>query len=96
MIGLSNKIYNETFKTNIAPSIEKKTWEVRYTELNSFITKNNRLPFSSGVAIEEIILYRWFKVQVQKTKNGELNGEMLNLINEVLKKKVKLSKRNSI
>ncbi len=84
-VGLSNKIYDKTLVslTN-SDAIEKKSWQERYTELTEFLALNNRLPFSSGCPENEIKLYRWYKIQVGKTINGEIEDEKSNLINEVI------------
>lgn len=87
LVGLSNKIYDETFilMTN-SDTIEKKSWEERYSDLTEFIGLNNRLPFSSGCPEEEIKLYRWYKIQAGKTINGEIEDKKSSLMNEVIKK----------
>ena len=84
-VGLLSKTYDKTFvsMTN-SETIEKKSWEERYTELTEFLALNNRLPFSSGCPENEIKLYRWYKIQVGKTKNG-IEEEKSNLINELIK-----------
>lgn len=83
-VGLLSKTYDKTFvsMTN-SETIEKKSWEERYTELTEFLALNNRLPFSSGCPENEIKLYRWYKIQVGK-KNG-FEEEKSNLINELIK-----------
>ncbi len=85
-VGLLSKTYDKTFvsMTN-SETIEKKSWEERYTELSGFLALNNRLPFSSGCPENEIKLYRWYKIQVGKTKNGTIEEEKSNLINEIIK-----------
>lgn len=84
-VGLLSKTYDKTFvsMTN-SETIEKKSWEERYNELTEFLALNNRLPFSSGCPENEIKLYRWYKIQVGKTKNG-IEEEKSNLINELIK-----------
>ena len=85
-VGLLSKTYDKTFvsMTN-SETIEKKSWEERYTELSGFLALNNRLPFSSGCPENEIKLYRWYKIQVGKTKNGGIEEDKSNLINEIIK-----------
>ena len=98
-VGLSSKTYDKTFVSiKNSETIEKKTWEERYTELTKFLYLNNRLPFSSGCPKNEIRLYRWYKIQVVKTKNGEIEEEKSNLINEVIKnfEKGESSQRTSL
>lgn len=84
-VGLSSKIYDKTFVslTN-SDTIEKKSWQERYTALTEFLALNNRLPFSSGCPENEIKLYRWYKIQVGKSKNG-IEEEKSNLINELIR-----------
>ncbi len=85
-VGLIQKNYDKAFeKISNDKRIEKKSWEERYTELSGFIAVNNRLPFSSGCPENEIKLYRWYKIQVGKTKNGRIEEEKGNLINEIIK-----------
>lgn len=85
-IGLSNKIYDESFillnSTNLPV---KKLWEERFTELKEFAASNNRIPFSAGCPEEEIKLYRWYKVQCRKKINGKLEADKYTLISEVMK-----------
>jgi hypothetical protein len=86
-VGLLSKTYEKTFVsiTN-SETIEKKSWEERYSELSKFLDLNNRLPFSSGCPENEIKLYRWYNVQLRKIKIGELEKEKSNLIYEINKK----------
>lgn len=85
-IGLSSKIYDESFillnSTNLPV---KKLWEERFTELKEFVASNNRIPFSAGCPEEEIKLYRWYKVQCRKKINGELEADKYTLISDVMK-----------
>jgi hypothetical protein len=85
-IGLSSKIYDESFillnSTNLPV---KKLWEERFTELKEFAASNNRIPFSAGCPEEEIKLYRWYKVQCRKKINGKLEADKYTLISEVMK-----------
>ena len=86
-VGLSNKIYDDTYILMAnSDTIENKSWEERYIDLTEFLVLNNRLPFSSSCPIEEIRLYRWYKIQVKKTINGKMENERRHLINEVINK----------
>lgn len=84
LVGLSDKIYDDTYLL-LADSntIEKKSWEERYSDLLDFLTANNRLPFSSGCPNEEVRLYRWYRVQVGKYENGNLDELKGNFINNI-------------
>lgn len=85
-IGLSNKIYDESFiLLNSTNFPVKKLWEERFTELKEFAASNNRIPFSAGCPEEEIKLYRWYKVQCRKKINGKLEADKYTLISEVMK-----------
>ncbi|MBK7094289.1 MAG: hypothetical protein IPH57_04220 [Saprospiraceae bacterium] len=98
-VGLSSKIYDKTFITlTNSDTIEKKSWQERYTDLTEFLALNNRLPFSSSCPENEIKLYRWYKIQVRKTINGEIEDEKNTLINEVIYKfeKGESSRRTSL
>jgi hypothetical protein len=79
-VGLLSKTYDKTF----VKTIEKKSWEERYSELSEFLALNNRLPVSSSCLENEIKLYRWLKIQVGKTKSGEIEEEKSNLMNEII------------
>ncbi len=97
-VGLIQKNYDKAFEQITNDNrIEKKSWEERYTELSGFIAVNNRLPFSSGCPENERKLYRWYKIQVGKTKNGGIEEEKSNLINEIIKnfEKVESTQRTS-
>jgi len=86
-IGLSSKVYGESYvllTPNNNP--ERKSWGEKFTELTEFVALNNRIPFSTGCSEEEIKLYRWYKVQVRKTMNGDLDNDKYILIREVMKK----------
>lgn len=83
-IGLKSKKYDNSFvELNQIDLLESKSWEERYNDFVKFITINNRLPFSSGCPDEEIRLYRWYKVQEGKIKNGKLDSEKSNLLSQV-------------
>ena len=85
-IGLSSKIYDESFILSNSTNLPvKKLWEERFTELKEFVASNNRIPFSAGCPEEEIKLYRWYKVQCRKKINGELEADKYTLISEVMK-----------
>lgn len=83
-IGLQSKKYDNSFvELNQIDLLESKSWEKRYNDFVKFISINNRLPFSSGCPDEEIRLYRWYKVQEGKIKNGKLDSEKCNLLSQV-------------
>jgi len=83
-IGLQSKKYDNSFvELNQIDLLESKSWEERYNDFVKFISINNRLPFSSGCPDEEIRLYRWYKVQEGKIKNGKLDSEKCNLLSQV-------------
>jgi hypothetical protein len=86
-VGVLNKTYDKSFVSiTKSEKIEIKSWEERYIDLSEFFALNNRLPFSSGCPEKEIKLYRWYKIQVGKIKNGVIEEEKSNLINEIIKK----------
>jgi hypothetical protein len=98
-IGLVKKKYDKRFELLSKKDITGiKTWEERYTELKEFLALNNRLPFSSGCFENEIKLYRWYKIQVRKTINGEIDYEKGNLLKEIINQfeKEKLSRRTNL
>ena len=83
-IGLQSKKYDNSFvELNQIDLLESKSWEERYNDFVKFISINNRLPFSSGCPDEEMRLYRWYKVQEGKIKNGKLDSEKCNLLSQV-------------
>lgn len=80
-IGLNSKKYDSSFvELNQIESIESKSWEERYNDFAQFININNRLPYSSGCPDEEIRLYRWYKVQEGKIKNGSFDNKKITLL----------------
>ncbi|AXE17953.1 hypothetical protein DR864_09505 [Runella rosea] len=87
IIGLSQKIYEDKYILSDGSKInEKKTWEERFDELTDFLNANNRLPFSSGCPDTELILNRWYKIQVRKIKKIALDDKKCSLIKEVINK----------
>ena len=83
-IGLQSKKYDNSFvELNQIDLLESKSWEERYNDFIKFISINSRLPFSSGCPDEEIRLYRWYKVQEGKIKNGKLDSEKCHLVSQV-------------
>jgi hypothetical protein len=83
-VGLQSKKYDDSFYNFYQIDVHKKKWEDRYNDLEQFISLNKRLPFSSGSSNEEMSLYRWYKVQKQKIKNGKLESEKCNLISTII------------
>ena len=49
-----------------------KSWEQSFSDLMDFVSRNSRLPRSSGCPIEEIQLYRWYNIQKRSLDRGEL------------------------
>ena len=83
-IGLKSKKYDNSFiKLNQIYSLEAKSWEERFNDFEQFVNVNNRLPFSSGCPDEEIRLYRWYKIQVRKIKNGNLVNIKCKLFDQI-------------
>lgn len=83
-IGLQSKKYDNSFvELNQIKLLETKSWEQRYNDFAQFISINNRLPYSSGCPNEEIKLFRWYKVQEGKIKNGKLDIEKCNLLDKI-------------
>lgn len=84
LVGLSNKHYDYTYV--LLPEsikIDKKSWEERYTDLMTFVERENKLPSSSSCPDEEKGLYRWYKVQVGKVIKRNLDDKKSNLINDI-------------
>lgn len=72
-VGLSTKKYSKEYlKSTPIDNSDRKSWEERFNDLKNFTTKENRLPFSTHVSIEEIKLYRWLNVQKVNQKKGKL------------------------
>jgi hypothetical protein len=83
---LIQKNYDKAFESiSNDDRIEKKSWEERYSDLTNFLNQNGRLPFSSGCPENETKLYRWYKIQIRKTKYGGIKEEKIKLINEIIK-----------
>jgi hypothetical protein len=92
-VGLIQKNYDKAYEfISIDERIEKKSWKERYSELTNFLNKNSRLPFSSGCSKNEIKLYRWYQVQLGKSRKGDLDSEKSTLIKDIFDK----SEQNSI
>lgn len=86
-VGLTSKNYDKSYVLVSAENtVEKKSWEERYSDLSKFLNQNDRLPFSSGCHINEIKLYRWYKIQLGKSRKGDLNSEKSTLIKDVSNK----------
>lgn len=86
-VGLTSKNYDKSYVLVSAENtVEKKTWEERYSDLSKFLNQNDRLPFSSGCPENEIKLYRWYKIQLGKSRKGNLDSEKSTLIKNVFDK----------
>lgn len=86
-VGLTSKNYDKSYVLVSAENtVEKKTWEERYSDLSKFLNQNDRLPFSSGCPENEIKLYRWYKIQLGKSRKGNLDSEKSILIKNVFDK----------
>jgi len=83
-IGLSTNNYNEKFikviSNNKGPIL---TWTESLNEINQFIEKENRLPYSSGCSNNEKKLYRWYNIQKRKYDNSKLPIEKEKLISDI-------------
>lgn len=79
-IGLSRKAYSSSYLP--LSTIPQKNWNDRLNELISFLTENERFPYSSGVDEHEIKLYRWYCVQ--KSKKDTLKDERKHLFENFL------------
>jgi hypothetical protein len=83
-VGLSSKNYGMSYiLVSDENTVEKKTWEERYSDLTEFLNQNDRLPFSSGCPEKEIKLYKWYKIQLGKYRKGDLDSEKSILIKDV-------------
>ena len=86
-VGLSGKNYDKSYILVINENtVKTKTWEERHSDLIKFLNQNDRLPFSSGCPANEIKLYRWYKIQLGKSKKEDLNYEKTLLIKEIYNK----------
>jgi HD-GYP domain-containing protein (c-di-GMP phosphodiesterase class II) len=86
-VGLTSKNYDKSYVLVSAENtVEKKTWEERYSDLSKFLNQNDRLPFSSGCPENEFKLYRWYKIQLGKSRKGNLDSEKSILIKDVFDK----------
>lgn len=86
-IGLKSKKYDKSFvELNQIKSQKTKSWEERYSDLSKFLNQNDRLPFSSGCPENEVKLYRWYKIQLGKSRKGNLDSEKSTLIKYVFDK----------
>jgi len=86
-VGLSSKNYDKSYiLVSNENAVEKKSWEERYSDLKQFLNQNSRLPFSSGCPENETKLYRWYKIQLGKSRKGDLDSEKSTLIKDVFDK----------
>lgn len=86
-VGLSSKNYSMSYiLVSDENTVEKKTWEERYSDLTEFLNQNDRLPFYSGCPENEIKLYRWYKIQLGKYRKGDLDSEKSTLIKDVFER----------
>lgn len=84
-IGLIAKQYDTSFvQLNRIENIDTKSWEESYFDFVQFINSNKRLPYSSGCPEDEIRLYRWYKIQEGKFKNGKLKNEKSDLLSNFI------------
>lgn len=86
LIGLSSKEYSlkKYIETNDL-SIERKTWEERFFNLQKFAEENNRLPCSTGIDPEDK-LYRFMNIQLRRASNDQINDHKSSKINELVSK----------
>ncbi|MDO5608531.1 MAG: hypothetical protein Q4G08_08770 [Capnocytophaga sp.] len=82
-IGLSHKQYPEGYTNMAAVQNAKKTWNERFQELKDFLQDHNRLPYSGYCPKEEVLLYRWYKVQIVRMKSKQLKEDKSLLIAEI-------------
>jgi hypothetical protein len=96
-VGLILKKYNNSYElmSNDDRNI-KKSWEDRYSDLIIFLNQNGRLPFSSGCPENEIKLYRWYNIQLSKSKKGGLDSKKTLLINEIFDSYSKKASQSAI
>lgn len=86
-VGLIQKNYDKAYESiSNDDRVENKNWEERYSDLTNFLNQNGRLPFSSGCPENEIKLYRWYKIQLGKSRKGGLDSEKSTLIKNVFEK----------
>ncbi len=94
-IGLIEKQYDETFVRNNNAKIIRRTWEENFELLSAFAESNDRLPFSSGTE-EELKLYRFMNIQLNKANKNQVDQNKFELLNELIEKYnyVKRAKRS--
>jgi predicted Zn-ribbon and HTH transcriptional regulator len=80
LIGLQQKEYlNEKYIYVEDIEIERKAWDERFKNLNEFADENSRLPNSSG-SDDEVKLYRFMNIYLNKAHKGELENERVLMI----------------
>ncbi len=91
-IGLSTKKYDDSFiETSGIKKDDKRSWGESINNLNDFINKENRLPYSGGSDSEKK-LYRWLNIQKNKYNDGKLSIEKRELIRRVYEKLTEVEK----
>ncbi len=91
-IGLSSKNYAPYFiRISEEERREKKTWNERFDDVQNFVSKEKRLPYSSGVLKKEVKLYRWLRIQKNKLKKGELDEIKTDKLNSIFAKYPKIN-----
>jgi hypothetical protein len=80
LVGLSFKKYGDSFKYVVKIKKEKKTWDERFHEFNTFALAEKRLPLSSSKNLDEITLYRWLNIQLRKIESNTLDKVKKELI----------------
>ena len=72
-VGLKSIKYPEDFTLLDQDTPKIESWDQRFEQLKLFVYENYRLPFSSGVPYSEIRIYRWYKIQFQRSVKGQLD-----------------------
>jgi len=86
LIGLSEKKYSlEKYGLAIKQNKERKTWKERFSDLQKFAEKNDRLPKSNSND-KEIILYRFLNIQLNRETKNQIDQDKATRINELVEK----------
>lgn len=85
VIGLKTKKYNsiDLIKVEDKERERKRSWEENFQLLSSFTQKNNRLPSPSG-SIEELKLYRFMNIQMNKIGKELLDSNKTERLQKLL------------
>lgn len=98
VIGLKSRTYDTKFvPLESKDKMSTRTWDESLLLLSEFVDKNNRFPqCKNSVKEEELVLYRWFRIQRKKLKERILEPDRANVLGIVINKLSNINSNPSV